>query len=77
MTTERQPMCDDDILRLLADQRGRSIAEIAAHFHVTLTAIRKRLIRLMHAQAVTRQRGHGEWGRGQPQYLYYIAAPES
>jgi len=44
--TDRQPMCDDDILRLLADQRGRSVSEMVTHFRVAHTAIRKRLLRL-------------------------------
>ena len=69
---DRQPMCNDDILRLLADQRGRSVAEMAAHFRVTLTAIRNRLIRLTAAQSVTRKRDDGR-GRGRPKYLYFLA----
>ena len=71
MTTDRQPMCDEDILRLLADRSGHSLSGMAAHFHVTLTAIRNRLLRLMQLQSVTRQR-NDERRRGRPQYVYYI-----
>jgi predicted ArsR family transcriptional regulator len=70
--TDRQPMCNNDVLRLLADQRGRSISEMAAHFHVTLTAIRNRLIRLTAVQSVTRQRADVTGKRGRPKYLYFI-----
>lgn len=42
-TPKRRPMCDRDILRLLADQGPRSVAEMVVHFHVTETAIRLRL----------------------------------
>ena len=71
MTPARQPMCDEDLLRLLADHSGHSLSGMAAHFHVTLTAIRNRLLRLMQVQAVTRQR-NSERRRGRPQYVYYI-----
>ena len=71
MTTERQPMCDNDILRLLADHSGHSLSKIATHFQVTLTAIRNRLLRLMQLQSITRQRNE-ERRRGRPQYVYYI-----
>jgi len=64
-------MCDDDILRLLADHSGHSLSEMAAHFHVTLTAIRNRLLRLMESQSVTRQR-NDQRRRGRPQYVYFI-----
>lgn len=70
---DRQPMCDKDILRLLADQTGRSIAGLAAHFHVTQTAIRDRLVRLTMLQSVIRKRD-GERRRGRPRYLYYITS---
>ncbi|MGA2259481.1 MAG: MarR family transcriptional regulator, partial [Thermoguttaceae bacterium] len=70
---DRQPMCNDDILRLLADQRGHSIAEMATQFHVTQTAIRKRLLRLMQLQSVTRRR-NDEQRRGRPQDLYFITS---
>ena len=69
--TDRQPMCNNDVLRLLADHSGRSVAGMAAHFHVTQTAIRNRLLRLTLSQSVTRQL-HGERRRGRPNYLYYI-----
>jgi len=72
----RQPMCDDDILRILADHQGHSIPEIVAHFHVTQTAIRGRLNRLMHKQTVTRKctNEQTQWrGRGRPKHLYFIA----
>jgi predicted ArsR family transcriptional regulator len=66
-------MCDKDLLRLLADQSSRTIAEMAAHFCVTQTVIRRRLVRLTAAQSVTRQRSDDSIGkRGRPQYLYYI-----
>ena len=64
-------MCDNDILRLLADQKGRSLSEMATHFHVTETAIRQRLNRLAGTQLVTRKRDDTK-RRGRPQYLYYI-----
>ena len=38
--SDRQPMCDNDILRLLANDRGRTVVEMAAHFRVSDTAIR-------------------------------------
>jgi predicted ArsR family transcriptional regulator len=65
-------MCDADLLRLLADQRGRSVAEITDHFHVTQTAIRGRLVRLSRSQSVTRQRIEEQGKRGRPKYLYFI-----
>ena len=70
--TDRKPMCDDDILQLLADQRGRSITELVSHFHVTMTAIRNRLIRLASARKVTRKLDAGTRRRGRPKYLYFI-----
>ena len=72
-----RPMCDDDILRLLADQCGRSVAGIAAHFHVTQTAIRKRLLRLEDRQRIVRQREEVRPGinkRGRPTYQYFITS---
>ncbi len=69
--TDRQPMCDKNILRLLADQKGRSITEMTTHFHVTQTAIRQRLIRLAGTQLVTRKCDDTK-RRSRPQYLYYI-----
>lgn len=71
--TDRQPMCNNDILRLLADERGRSISEMAAHFSVTLTAIRQRLIRLAGKQLVTRKHDDAK-RRGRPKYLYFITS---
>jgi len=71
MTPDRQPMRDEDILRLLADHSGHSLSGMAAHFHVTLTAVRNRLLRLLDVQSVTRQRDN-ERRRGRPQYVYYI-----
>ena len=71
--TDRQPMCNADILRLLADHQGRSVSDMAVHFRVTLTAIRNRLIRLTQLQSVTRQR-KDERRRGRPKYLYYITS---
>ncbi len=72
-STDRQPMSDKDLLRLLADQRGRTVTEMASHFRVTQTAIRARLHRLIAAQAVIRKRSDDAIGkRGRPQYLYYI-----
>ena len=68
-------MCNDDILRLLADQRGCTVAEMATHFRVTETAIRNRLIRLAVTQSVTRKRSNETKGkRGRPTYLYYITS---
>lgn len=71
---DRQPMCNDDVLRLLADQRGRSVSEMANHFGVTRTVIYDRVSRLMYVQAVTRQRDDVTRKRGKPQYLYYITS---
>ena len=71
---DRQFMCDDDLLRWLADEGGRTVAEMAAHFRVTETAIRTRLVRLTWSQSVTRK-GRKTKERGRPQYLYYIASP--
>ena len=71
--TDRQPMCNNDLLRLLADQRGRSVSEMATYFHVTQTSIRKRLVRLALVQSVTRQRDDSQ-RRGQPRHLYYITS---
>ena len=76
---DRQPMCDNDILRLLADQRGRAVAEIATHFGVTQTAIRNRLLRLELRERIERQQeefaGHGAAPkRGRPHYLYFITS---
>jgi len=73
----RRPMCDDDILRILADHQGHSIPEIVAHFHVTQTAIRYRLNRLMHKQSVIRKRPNKQTrgpGRGRPKHLYFITS---
>ncbi len=77
--TDRQPMCDEDILRLLADQQGHSIAEMAGQFHVTQTAIRNRLMRLEHRERISRQREElwrepGGSKRGRPRYLYFITS---
>ena len=69
--TAQQPMCNNDVLRLLADHRGRSVSEMAVHFHVTQTAIRNRLLRLISSESVARQR-HQERRHGRPNYLYYI-----
>ena len=66
-------MCDDNILRLLADGVGRTVLALAEHFQVTKTAIRERLIRMMAAQTVIRQPDAKQRGRGRPQYLYYAA----
>ena len=66
-------MCDNDLLRLLSEHGGHSISEMAAHFHVSQTAIRNRLIRLTHAGSVTRK-CKGERSRGRPRHLYYITS---
>ena len=68
---DRQPMCDNDILRLLADQGAHSVSEMAAHFHVTLTAIRNRLVRLTLRQSVTCRLDETKQ-RGRPRGLYSI-----
>jgi len=72
--TDRQPMRDIDLLRLLADQRGHTTSEMTSHFHVTQTAIRQRLIRVMWKQLVIRQRADAAGKRGRPQYLYFISS---
>lgn len=66
-------MCDDDLLRLFAEQGGRSVSEMVAHFHVAQTAIRRRLTRLVHAQSVVR-RCKEEPRRGRPRHLYWITS---
>jgi predicted ArsR family transcriptional regulator len=72
---DRQPMCDKDLLCLLADHQGRTVADMATHFRVTHTAIRTRLHRLTVAQAVIRKRSDDAMGkRGRPWYLYYITS---
>ena len=69
--TAQQLMCNNDVLRLLADHNGRSVSELATHFQVTQTAIRNRLLRLTMSESVTRQRKE-ERRHGRPKYLYYI-----
>ncbi len=69
--TDRQPMCDNDVLHLLADQRGRTVAEMAAHFRVSKTAIRGRLMRLMRGHCVNRECEGGP-RQSRPEYTYYI-----
>ncbi len=71
MTIDRQTMCDDDILHLLADQPGRTVAQMADHFHVSKTAICKRLARLMLAESVTR-RCEAKRRRSRPEHTYYL-----
>ena len=73
MATDRQPIRHKDLLRLLAERGGCSIAEMAAHFHVTQTAIRQRLVPPMHTQSVAR-RYKGERRRGRPRFIYQIAS---
>jgi hypothetical protein len=68
---DRQPMCDNDVLRLLADQRGRTVAAMATHFRVSKTAIRARLVRLMRGHRVFRK-CEGAPRRSRPEYTYYI-----
>jgi predicted ArsR family transcriptional regulator len=72
-------MCDEDILRMLADQQGYSTLEMASHFRVTQTAIRNRLQRLEHRERIVRRREElwrrpGVHKRGRPRYLYYITS---
>lgn len=69
-------MCDDDILRLLADERPRCVAEMAAHFQVTWTAIRNRLDRLMNAGAIVREPVPSQGKHGRPKYLYSLCSRE-
>ena len=73
MTPDRQPMCNDDILRLLAERGGRSVTKMASHFRVTQTAIVNRLRRLTAAESVTRKYDD-QRRRGRPKYLYYLAS---
>ena len=70
--TIQKPMCNEDILQLLANRDGRTIFEMATHFHVSKTVIRGRLIRLMLAQSVTRKCMEERQQGGRPQHLYYI-----
>ena len=75
LPASRQPMCNNDVLRFLADGQGRSVAEMVTHFGVTQTAIRARLRTLTAAQSVARQRrDEANPKRGRPQYLYYITS---
>ena len=70
---DREPMCNDDVLRFLADRNGHTVSEMVSHFRVTQTAIRARLQRLSAEQAVMRQRrSDPSRKRGRPQFLYYI-----
>ncbi len=69
---DRQPMSDNDLLRLLADKRGHSERNMAEQFSVTPPAIYARLVRLVLAQAVTRKREDIAFGQGMLQYLYCI-----
>jgi len=71
--TDRQPMCDNDLLGWFADHDGYSVSEIAAHFHVTQTAIRGRLTRLMAAELVTRKVVVTR-ERGRPKHMYFLAS---
>ena len=52
---DRQPMCDNDILRLLARSDRPFHSLHRTHFWVTATAIRDRLVRLTTLQMVTRR----------------------
>ena len=68
-------MCDKDLLRLLADQRGRTVTEMASPFSSYPNSDPPRLHRLMAEQAVTRKRSDDARGkRGRPKYLYYITS---
>jgi predicted ArsR family transcriptional regulator len=72
---DREPMCNDDVLRFLADRCGHTVSEMVSHFRVTQTAIRARLRRLIGEQTITRQRrDDAARKRGRPQYLYYITS---
>ncbi len=51
--TTRRCVSDNDILRLLADQRGRTVLSMAERFAVAQITIRNALLRLTLAQAVT------------------------
>ena len=53
--TDRQFMCNDDLLRLLADQRGCTVSEMAAYFHVSTSVIRKRLRRLIACNRLSKK----------------------
>jgi predicted ArsR family transcriptional regulator len=66
-------MCNNDFLRFLADQGGHTVAEMVAHFRVTQTAIRKRIVRLTAAQSITRKRDDPKRS-GRPKYLYFITS---
>ncbi len=66
-------MCNDNVLRFLADREGHTVSEMVNHFRVTQTAIRARLQRLSAEQTVMRQRRDDlSRKRGRPQFLYYI-----
>ena len=73
LPTDRQPMSDDDILRLLADQRGAP-GRMAIHFCVSQKVIYDRLIRLTLEQSVTRRRDDSTRKQGRPRYLYFITS---
>ncbi|MGO9108688.1 MAG: hypothetical protein ACLP9L_05595 [Thermoguttaceae bacterium] len=70
--TTRRCVSDNDILRLLADQRGRTVLSMAERFAVAQITIRNALLRLTLAQAVTRKRDDTTHKRGRPSYVYYI-----
>jgi predicted transcriptional regulator len=66
-------MRDIDILRLLADRRGRSVRNLAEHFAVSSTRITQHLNRLMLAQAVTRKRNDSPFRGARLGYVYFIS----
>lgn len=61
---------DSQLLRLLADDQPRCMAELTRSLGVTTTAVRQRLRRLLSAELVSRQAVIG--GRGRPAYRYRL-----
>ena len=72
--TARQRAADNDVLRLLADQRGRTVSSIAHHFAVAEPSIRIRLLRLIEAQAVSRTPDDMTPRGRRTRYLYRITS---
>lgn len=61
---------DSQLLRLLADDQPRCMAELTRSLGVTTTAVRQRLRRLLSAGLISRQPVVG--GRGRPAYRYRL-----
>ncbi len=61
---------EQDVIQLLLEHGPCSIAQLESHLHVTATAVRQRLTRLMAAGLIDRQ-SESE-GRGRPNHRYEV-----